>query len=475
MKEYVKIKEIGRVVTGKTPSTSDEDNFNGEYPFITPSDIPTFDEKCILETERTISSKGYKSLKNILLPSNTICFVCIGSTIGKMCFTHKQSFTNQQINSLIVNNNYDAQYVFYLLRYIKGYFQQIGAGTGSGKGIVNKRTFEKTRVKVEKDKATQVYIASILSAYDELIENNNKRIKTLEQMAENFYKEWFVRFRFPKSKNMTKKASSLGKIPNNFDVVKINTLIDYYIGGGWGADEPDNQFCEEAYVVRGTDFPHVKTGKLDTCPLRYHKTSNYEARELKANDIVIEVSGGTQEQPVGRSVLITQKQLDRMGNRLICASFCKQIRCKTDKIPPRYLYHWLQYMYETRMVNKYQLQSTGIINFQFEYFMRKCDVLLPPYELMEKFSNIVEMYYSEIDNIAQQNANLIKQRDLLLPRLMSGKLEVSEHRAIVLECKKPITYDEFVSEMGMAARGKSISEQDLKAMYEAYISDDATE
>ena len=190
MKKYARIKEIGKVITGKTPSTENEDNFGGDFPFITPSDISTFDEKYIAETERTISSKGYKKLKNNLLPMNSVCFVCIGSTIGKMCLTNKPSFTNQQINALLVNENYDSQYVFYLLRYVKGYFQQIGAGTGSGKGIVNKSTFEKSRICVEKDLFFQKKIATMLSAYDELIENNNKRIKLLEQMAENLYKEW---------------------------------------------------------------------------------------------------------------------------------------------------------------------------------------------------------------------------------------------------------------------------------------------
>lgn len=270
----------------------------------------------------------------------------------------------------------------------------------------------------------QEKIAFTLKKYDEILENNNKRIKLLEQMAENLYKEWFVRFRFPGYEDVKFVGSSLGKFPSTFNIVKIGTVIEYYIGGGWGEEELSELFPEEAYVVRGTDFPNVKYGVLNSCPLRYHKSSNYNQRAFKVNDIAFEVSGGTQKQPVGRSILITERQLDRFNNRLICASFCKLIRCNIKKVNPRYFYHWLQYLYETRIIEQYQSQSTGIINFKFEYFLRKCDLMIPPKDIMDKFTESVKPIYDEIDNLAEQNSKLINQRDLLLPRLMSGKLEV---------------------------------------------------
>ena len=77
MGKYLQIKEIGKVITGKTPSTEDASNFDGKYPFITPSDIKSFDEKYLLETERTLSEKGIKKLKNNILPKEAICFVCM--------------------------------------------------------------------------------------------------------------------------------------------------------------------------------------------------------------------------------------------------------------------------------------------------------------------------------------------------------------------------------------------------------------
>lgn len=274
------------------------------------------------------------------------------------------------------------------------------------------------------DKEYQDKIVFILSKYDSLIEINNKRIKVLEQMAENLYKEWFVRFRFPGHENAEYEDSKMGKIPVGFSVKKMQDVILRYIGGGWGNDEEDRDYVVKAYVIRGTDFPNVKKGNLSTCPHRYHKKSNYKARELHDLDIVLEVSGGTAEQPVGRTLLVTQDAIDRLGGQVICASFCKQIQLNKNEVSPYYYYYWMNYLYDTRIIDRFQLQSTGIINFQFEYFVRKCEILLPPKELMQRFDQLIVPIYNSISTLSKQNENLIKQRDLLLPRLMSGKLEV---------------------------------------------------
>ncbi|WP_294112260.1 restriction endonuclease subunit S [uncultured Fibrobacter sp.] len=267
-------------------------------------------------------------------------------------------------------------------------------------------------------------VISILSAYDNLIENNDKRIKILEQMAENLYKEWFVRFRFPGHETTRFVPSNMGKIPSTFTLAKMQDVFEYYIGGGWGEDEYSSDFPVEAKVIRGADFPFVERGDLGTCPNRFHKESNYKARKLEPGDIILEVSGGTAEQPVGRTILVSQQMLDRFNGQVICASFCKLVRLKKEKISPVYFYYWMQFLYETRIIDRFQLQSTGIINFKFEYFLKKGDVMLPPSEIMKKFEDLVSPIHAQIEKLAMETENLIKQRDLLLPRLMSGKLAV---------------------------------------------------
>lgn len=288
------------------------------------------------------------------------------------------------------------------------------------------RGSELCKIKVQKPSlSVQNCVSCILGKYDTLIENNTKRIRLLEKMAENLYKEWFVRFRFPGHENVEKGNSKYGKLPKTFEIVKMNEVFDYYIGGGWGEEEQSDGFPEEASVIRGADFPNIWHYDISSCPRRFHKAKNYKARQLEDGDIIMEISGGTSEQPVGRTMLVTENLLERFPNkRLICASFCKLIRLKKDVVSPYYFYYWMKFLYDTRIIDRFQLQSTGIINFKFEPFLRRGDVVLPPKEVMLAFEKQVSLCHKEMNQLAKQNSLLARQQDLLLPRLMSGKLEV---------------------------------------------------
>ncbi|MDE7378263.1 MAG: restriction endonuclease subunit S [Paraprevotella sp.] len=425
MKMYKQLSELGGIVTGKTPSTTNNELWGGTIPFITPTDIEGYDTYYQESTERTVSAYGASRQQKTLLPPNTVCVTCIGSTIGKPCITKSASITNQQINTIIPNKDNDYRYIYYLIREALPYFQLIGGGSGSGTPIISKNKFAKLKFPIEPNLQKQRKIASILSAYDSLIENNTKRIRLLEQMAENLYKEWFVRFRFPGYENTEFVGSKLGRLPATFQVTNMNSIFEYYIGGGWGNDDYSEDYPIEARVIRGADFPSVWRYDLSSCPRRYHKISNYKSRQLVEGDIVMEISGGTSEQPVGRTVLVTQEMIDRFKDgKVICASFCKLIRLNKAVASPYFFYYWMQYLYCTRIIDRFQLQSTGIINFKFEAFLRKGLVMLPPMDIMNIFESQIIPIIKEINKLAMQNENLIKQRDALLPRLMSGKLEV---------------------------------------------------
>lgn len=401
MNEYIQIKKIGLVITGKTPSTTQEDNFDGEYPFITPTDIKTFDEKYIIETERTISQKGYNILKNNLLPSNAICFVCIGSTIGKMCLTNKPSFTNQQINAIIVNDNFDAHYIFYLLRYIKSYFQQIGAGTGSGKGIVNKSTFEKSRVCVEKDIHTQKKIASILSAYDELIENNNRRIKILEQMAENLYKEWFVRFRFPGYQN----AEFENGIPKGWEYKMLSDITEVLQRGISPNYDDDGKYTVISQKC-------IRGNTMDITEARQQTKEYKDFLGLKDADTVICSTGTGTLGRVGK--VIGEYSKTTFDSHVSLARAKKGLSKQFLYSAIKDLQPWFMNM------------GIGSTNQQELYIslIRKTKILLPTEDLLKQYESCARPIHDEVGLLMLKNTNLIKQRDLLLPRLMSRKLEV---------------------------------------------------
>ncbi len=323
----------------------------------------------------------------------------------------------------IVNENLVDSY--YVYRYLRN-LNLSGLDTGASIPSMTQKTYNGIKILLP-NLSIQHRIASILSTYDSLIENNTKRIRLLEKMAENLYKEWFVRFRFPGHENVEMENSKYGKLPKTFEIVKMNEVFDYYIGGGWGEEERSEGFPEEARVIRGADFPNIWHYDVSSCPKRYHKAKNYKARQLEDGDIIMEISGGTSEQPVGRTVLVTEDLLERFPNkRLICASFCKLIRLKKDVVSPYYFYYWMKFLYNTRIIDRFQLQSTGIINFKFEPFLRRGDVVLPPKEVMLAFEKQVSLCHKEMNQLAKQNSLLARQRDLLLPRLMSGKLEVKE-------------------------------------------------
>ena len=199
------INDLGQIITGSTPPTKKTEYYGNEYPFITPTDMKI--DSRIVHTERFLSQKGYEYNKNRLLPPNTVCVVCIAS-IGKTCMTTAPSITNQQINSVVVNQQeYDPFFVYYLLKTKIEILHNVASGVASP--IVNKSTFGNLEVCVP-PLPTQRKIAAILSTYDDLIENNTRRIKILEDMAQTLYREWFVHFRFPGHENVPMVGIAVG-------------------------------------------------------------------------------------------------------------------------------------------------------------------------------------------------------------------------------------------------------------------------
>ena len=377
-----------------------------------------------------INDEAAKKLKGVTVKESDVLLNITGDSVARTCVVPNNVLparVNQHVAIIRPDHSLDSRFLNYYLASpaMQGYLLNI-ASTGASRNAITKKAIEKLAIPAPTI-SDQRRIASILSAYDNLIENNTRRIRLLEQMAENLYKEWFVRFRFPGYENAELVDSKLGKLPNSFQVTNMGSVFDDYIGGGWGNDEASEEFPIAASVIRGADFPNVWHYDLSTCPRRYHKKSNYKSRQLQDGDIVMEISGGTSEQPVGRTVLVTQDMIDRFEDgKVICASFCKMIRLKKDLVSPYFFYYWMHYMYDTRIIDRFQLQSTGIINFKFEPFLKKGLVMLPPKETQNAFEKQVEPLIMEINQLAIQIDNLARQRDLLLPRLMSGKLEIKQ-------------------------------------------------
>ena len=241
-------------------------------------------------------------------------------------------------------------------------------------------------------------------------------------MAEGIYREWFVRMRFPGNE----KVKVVKGVPEGWKLKRFRDLISYYIGGGWGNVYQNIEFYKPAYVIRGTDIPKLNNGIFNHEILRYHKTSNFKTRQLIKDDIVFEVSGGSKDQLLGRTLLITKDLLKFFDNNVICASFCKLIRPNQENVSPLFLKYFFKLYYDTGMVGTFQTQSTGISNYHFEDFLNFQTLNVPDIRIQRNFENTVQPIIEEKDTLSFENRALKQSHDLLLPRLISGKMDVEK-------------------------------------------------
>jgi type I restriction enzyme S subunit len=272
----------------------------------------------------------------------------------------------------------------------------------------------------------QQKISEILSAYDKRIENSQRRIKILEEMARSFYREWFINFRFPNHQKVKLVSSPSGTIPQGWEMKPLQSLMTDDIGGGWGKEAPEGEHTEPAWVIRGTDIPDARNSQVTNVPHRFHTASNLRSRKLEAGDILFEVSGGSKGQPVGRTLLITQELLSALEGDVICASFCKRVRPNAQAYGSALLYLSFLEGYMSGEIEQYQVQSTGISNFKWTEYISKVGRVIPPAPLRSLFQELVAPFFTQIATLGLEIQNLCRTRDLLLPRLLSGQINLEE-------------------------------------------------
>lgn len=268
-------------------------------------------------------------------------------------------------------------------------------------------------------------IADILSAYDDLIEINQKRIRILEEMARSLYREWFVHFRYPGHEKVPLVESPMGLIPKGWGRVVLDQLVTYCGGGDWGEDQPNDNETEQVSIVRGTDFDQVIYGGTLRVPQRYITASSVRTRALRANDVIVENSVNAKSRCIGTPLLVDRHLLDRLGQMSIAASFCKVLRTQDPALAPL-LYLHLRHLRENARMEYYQnVAANGIGNFQAKRFLAQ-EFLNIPTELGLRtgMMEVISTKMTTISILASKIHNLRRTRDLLLPRLMSGQLNL---------------------------------------------------
>ena len=396
----LKIKDLGRVVTGKTPPTEAKELFDGNELFVSPKDL-SWDQYYVTVTETRISEKAFAKFKNQVLPANTVMFTSLSFAFGKMGLTSRLSLTNQQINSIIVNNDHDFRFVFYLLKAYKKIIFSYNSGIDTP--IVPKSVFEGIEV-VCPAKATQKKIAAILSTYDDLIANNQRRISLLERMAKDIYREWFVRLRFPGHENVKVEKG----VPQGWKLVTLEKAFKFYGGATPARDTP--RFWKDGTVnwFTPTDITAAKGMFVE------------ESSE-KCTDEGLENCSSRLFPPY--SVMMTSRAtIGAIGINLTQACTNQGfITCiPNDAYPLAYLYHWLK-------LGKPHFESlSGGSTFAelTKGTFKRMEILTPPQPLVQQFGQLCSSMLKSIEAMLKANASLKATRDSLLPRLISGKLAV---------------------------------------------------
>lgn len=424
----VKLKDITtKIGSGATPLGGKTSYKTTGIAFIRSLNI--FDLNFSYDELAYITDEQANKLNNVTIEPDDILLNITGASVARCCILPKNLLparVNQHVSIIRIKkelvNPYFVQYLL-VSPYYKQKLLSIAQG-GATREALTKESIENFEITIPNSKKSQDKIANILLNYDKLIENNNKRIKILEELAQKIYKEWFIDFKFPNHETATFKQSELGKIPSDWNSKPIGELLEHQIGGGWGNEEQSDKYTESAYVIRGADIPNGRDGNIQNCPLRYHTKSNIKTRLLKVNDIVFEVSGGSKGQPVGRALLLNKNLFNQFNDNVICASFCKLLRTDTKQILPEIVYLHLLNIYNNGKIEKYQTQSTGIINFKFTFFLENEQILVPNDTIQELFKNITVPIFDEISLLGYKNQALKQTRDLLLPRLISGEIDV---------------------------------------------------
>ena len=234
----INISDIGKIITGKTPRTSITENYGGDIPFLTPSDDLT--RKHVVKTGKTLSFKGLNEVKNCLIPEKSICVSCIGSDLGKVVMTNAPTVTNQQINSIIVNDEFDPDFIYYLMK-IVGRELNFISKTSTAVPIINKSTFSNTEVFVP-SLENQIRIGEILSSLDDKIELNRQINDNLEQQAQAAFNNIIANTTSDKTVQLSeiawlnpKRSISKGKVARSIEMAHLPTTGSF--PSGWEMKE----------------------------------------------------------------------------------------------------------------------------------------------------------------------------------------------------------------------------------------------
>ena len=407
----VKLEEVGRIVTGKTPSTKIEEWWNGDVQFVTPGDIQQ--DKHIFSTARYITSEGLSAVKNSVLPKGAICVSCIG-VLGYVGMTTVQCVSNQQINSIIPYDFVDRDYVYYAIKYIWPTFK-LYEGTSSVVSILNKSTFSDFTIPLP-PLPTQRKIAAVLGALDDKIENNRKICANLEAQAQALFKSWFVDFEPFGGKMVSDDV--WGNHPEALKYIPVSSLNPILEtgsrpkGGAVSSGVPSIG-AENVKHLGVFDFNAAKF-----IPIEY--AEKLKRGKINGFELLLYKDGGKPG--------MFKPHFSMFGDGFPFKDcYINEHVFKIDFGSPEanifsYFYFKSHYVYNWLETNGSKVAIPGINQSNV------LDVMMPDIEnvYVKKFGSDILPFFHRIFKTCKESRSLAELRDALLPKLMSGELDVSE-------------------------------------------------
>ena len=395
-----KLSDIAVVTMGQSPK-GDTYNKNGDgMPFLQGN--RTFGDRYPTFDTWTTSPTKIAEAGDVIMS--------VRAPVGDLNITSVQMCLGRGVCSIrAINGNQD--FIYYLMKY--SIEQLLSKESGTVFGSVNRNDINGLDLDIPEDSVIQQKIARYLTAIDEKIEVNKQINENLEQQAVLLFRSWFTTF--SQSESVVRQPSEFGQIPENFSIVKVGSLkmlvTDYVANGSFASLKENVTLYQEpnyAYFIRNTD---LKSGSFEVF-VDQHSYEFLSKSTLYGGEIIISNVGD-----VG-SVFLCPK-LDgpmTLGNNII------MLRPEDDSLR-YYLYIWFKHLQGQAIIQ-------GIKGGSAQPKFNKTDfkntsILLPPVELLSRFHDIVSPMFELISRNQAENKRLSALRDSLLPRLMSGELDVS--------------------------------------------------
>jgi type I restriction enzyme S subunit len=392
--------ELGELGRGKSKHRPRNDPalFGGNYPFVQTGDVRAANLHLTGFTD-TYSDLGLAQSK--LWQKGTLLITIAANIAETAILEFDACFPDSIVGFVPDESKVNAYFIKYYIDYIKLEIQQISQGTTQDNLSLDKlRTF---KLKVP-EKLIVDEITSQLLSYDNLIENNNRRIAILEDMAQSLYREWFVKFRFPDHENVKFKESPLGQIPEGWEVKKLFEVAKINPESITKKNAPD--------YIRYVDIKSVSSGTIKGIKLMdFDNAPSRARRKVKHGDVI-----WATVRPNRKQYSFMAKPLE---NTVVSTGFAV---LRAEKVSSEYLYYSVTTDdFTTYLVNHATGSAYPAVNSSV---FDGADILIPRKNLLDQFDALVTNSISESETLKLKNINLKKQRDMMLPKLISGAIKI---------------------------------------------------